>query len=686
MEFDLSPLWISLKTVLTATLIAFFLGITVARQMLNYQGKGKGLIDGLLTLPLVLPPTVVGFFLLVLFGKNSWLGRLLYLLGVNVIFSWTGTVIAATVVAFPLMYKTALGAFKQIDQNLIYAARTLGVSEGTIFWRIIFPLAWQGILGGVILAFARALGEFGATLMLAGNIPGQTQTIPLAIFFAAEGGKMDRALIWVLAIVGVSLAVVSTLNYLSEERQVVRNRRFGNFSLRLVNLRFLSFRFLSFRFLSFRFLKLVFAKLRFGIASLPQITQRYFRDNRPVGYARLRQCIISDKRRIGVPQSERSSFSRRQVPQKSSTFLKPACLEMDILKQNPGFTLSVGFTTDNNPLGILGGSGSGKSMTLGCLAGLQTPTTGRIVLNGRVLFDSEQGINVPTRKRRIGFLFQNYALFPHMSVKENIAFGLQYGRYNGFSLSKAELNHRVAEKIALVELEGLENRYPRQLSGGQQQRVALARALAIEPEALLLDEPFSALDTYLRSRIEKQLRETLATYQGVTLFVTHNLEEAYRVCKNILVFSEGRIIADGCKTEIFEHPQTLPVAQVTQCKNFSRARAISPTQVEALDWGCTLQVIEPISSQLAYVGIRAHHLIFARDENQDNCFRAWVVQTSETPHRMTVYLKLNSPPTNSKDYDLQGEVYKEKWASIKDNSYPWLVCLDPLRLLLLTDG
>lgn len=639
MEFDFSPLWISLKTVLTATPIAFFLGIIAARKMFHYQGKAKGLIDGLFTLPLVLPPTVVGFFLLVLFGKNSWLGQILYLLGVNVIFSWTGTVIAATVVAFPLMYKTSLGALKQIDQNLIYAARTLGVSEGTIFWRIIFPLAWQGILGGVILAFARALGEFGATLMLAGNIPGQTQTIPLAIFFAAEGGNMDRALIWVLALVGVSLAVVTMLNYLSDEKDVVKKRRFGN--------------------------------LRFNITNLSRITQQYFRDN-PIGDT---QSDIS----VGDGCSHGSSFSQTEIPQKS-----PVCLEMDILNQRPGFKLSVTFTTDNQPLGILGGSGSGKSMTLRCLAGLETPKTGQIVLNGRVLFDSEKGINVSTRKRRIGFLFQNYALFPHMSVKENIAFGLKYGRYNGFSLSKAELNQRVAEKVALVELQGFENRYPRQLSGGQQQRVALARALAIEPEALLLDEPFSALDAYLRSRIEKQLSETLSTYQGVTLFVTHNLEEAYRVCKNILVFSEGEIIADGSKTEIFEHPPTLEVAQITQCKNFSRARAISPTQVEALDWGCTLQTIEAIPSQLAYVGIRAHHLIFAREEKQENCLRAWVVQTSETPHRVTVYLKLHSPPTNCKDYDLQAEVYKEKWASIKDNSCPWWVYLDPLRLLLLT--
>lgn len=637
-EFELSPLWISLKTASSATLIAFVLGIIVAQQMASYQGKVKGLIDSLLTLPLVLPPTVLGFFLLLLLGKNSFFGQVLYLLGINVIFSWTATVIAATVVAFPLMYKSALGAFKQIDQNLIYAARTLGVSEGNIFWLVIFPLAWEGILGGTILAFARALGEFGATLMLAGNIPGQTQTIPLAIFFAAEGGNMDRAMLWVVMLLLISLTVVLCLNYLSDERQHLRQKRL---------------RYFSFRYLNFRYLNLRYPNLEFATDGLWQIVRRFFNSHQ--------------------------SFPKRYLSQNY-----PAFLEMEVLKHNPGFTLSVGFTTDNNPLGILGGSGSGKSMTLRCLAGLVTPTKGKIILNGRVLFDSENRINLPTRQRRIGFLFQNYALFPHMNVKENIAFGLRYGDCNNLALTKAELKHRIAEKIALVELQGLEKRYPHQLSGGQQQRVALARALAIEPEALLLDEPFSALDTYLRSRIEKQLSETLASFPGVTLFVTHNLEEAYRVCKNILVFSEGKVIANGAKTKIFQHPGNLKVAQVTQCKNFSPARAISSTQVEALDWGCTLQVREPIPSEFAYIGIRAHHLIFTNDENQNNTFPAWLVQTSETPHRMTVYLKLNSPPTNSKDYHLQAEVYKEKWVLIKDRVCPWMIRLDPLRLLLLT--
>ncbi len=216
MSMDLSPLWISTKTAFTATFITFFLGIAAAWLMAGYGGRFKGAVDSVLTLPMVLPPTVVGFFLLVLFGKNGPMGKLLDLLGTRIIFSWTATVIAATVVAFPLMYKTARGAFEQVDRNLIHAARTLGVSEWRIFWRVTVPLAWPGIAAGSVLAFARALGEFGATLMIAGNIPGKTQTIPIAIYFSAEGGEMDKALLWVVLIFIISLTVMTLMNYWNE--------------------------------------------------------------------------------------------------------------------------------------------------------------------------------------------------------------------------------------------------------------------------------------------------------------------------------------------------------------------------------------------------------------------------------------------------------------------------------------
>ncbi|ODA39267.1 molybdate ABC transporter permease subunit [Desulfosporosinus sp. BG] len=210
---DFSPLLISLRAVTLATTVTFFLGIAAACFVSGYRGKFKGLIDGVLTLPLVLPPTVVGFLLLLIFGKNGPLGKLLMSIGMTVIFSWPATVIAASVVAFPLMYRTVRSAFEQIDQNIINAARTLGVSEWKIFWKITIPLSWPGVAAGTVLAFARALGDFGATLMIGGNIPGKTLTIPAAIFFAAEGGEMRKALIWVMLIFVISLIVMTLMNY-----------------------------------------------------------------------------------------------------------------------------------------------------------------------------------------------------------------------------------------------------------------------------------------------------------------------------------------------------------------------------------------------------------------------------------------------------------------------------------------
>lgn len=213
----------------------------------------------------------------------------------------------------------------------------------------------------------------------------------------------------------------------------------------------------------------------------------------------------------------------------------------------------------------------------------------------------------------------------------------------------------------------------------------MARALAINPEVLLLDESLSALDTHLRSQIEQQLRQTLATYKGVTLFVTHNLEEAYRVCQNLLVVSEGKAIACGSKENIFQRPTTFTVAQLTGCKNFSRAKAILPEKVEATDWGCFLDVVEPIPDSLTYVGIRAYQITFPQGNNQENTFPCWLASTSETPHRMTLYLKLNESPAHSQDYHLQAEVFKDKWDTLKDRPFPWYVRLDPLRLMLTED-
>lgn len=218
---DLSPIFISLKVALTSIVFTFFLGIGMARMVVNLKSRRvKIWLDGLLTLPLVLPPTVAGFFLLYLLGVNRPIGLfLLKVFNYKIVFTWQAAVLAAVLISFPLMYRSARGAFEQVDMNLVYAARTLGLSERLIFWRILIPCAAPGILSGGVLAFARGLGEFGATAMIAGNIAGKTRTLPLAIYSGVAAGDMTGAGTYVLIIVAVSLLMVGAMNYLGTVRK-----------------------------------------------------------------------------------------------------------------------------------------------------------------------------------------------------------------------------------------------------------------------------------------------------------------------------------------------------------------------------------------------------------------------------------------------------------------------------------
>ena len=351
-------------------------------------------------------------------------------------------------------------------------------------------------------------------------------------------------------------------------------------------------------------------------------------------------------------------------------------LTATIKKKLPGFSLDVDFDADNDPLGLLGASGSGKSMTLRCIAGLDKPDSGRIVLNGNVLFDSEKGINIPCRKRKIGFLFQNYALFPHMTVRGNIGFALE-------DLEKEQRDSIVQSMIKIVKLEGLEKRVPSQLSGGQQQRVALARALAINPEALLLDEPFSALDDHLRSHMLKQLMDILLEFHGITLFVTHNIDESYRVCKNLVVLNGGSVEAIDKKEDLFLKPPTLATAQLTNCKNISRSKKLSPRKISVLDWGIELTTLDSVDDELKHVGIRAHHIRTASENDIVNVIDCWPCFTSEGPFRMTVYLSLGNEPSHLDEYQLMWDMAKEEWYELKDRLLPWKICLDPYNLILM---
>jgi molybdate transport system permease protein len=601
---DYSPLIISLATTVAATAATFLLGMLAARAMYRMRGQAlRAWIDGILTLPLVLPPTVVGFFLLLIFGRRSMIGRALEQIGVTIVFSWPATVIAATVVAFPLMYRTALGAFEQVNPTLLDAARSLGASEWTTFRRVQLPLAAPGVVAGTVLAFARALGEFGATLMLAGNIPGRTQTMPMAIFSAVEDQNTHAAFLWVALIVVLSLAIIRLLNW---QRPSPNHRR----------------------------------------------------------------------QKTACPTREEVQATELHAPIRQTGSRVPATLELTLNKSLDSFDLQIALQAGRGTLGLLGASGSGKSMTLRMIAGVTVPDSGRIVLNGRVLFDSATRQNLPAAQRRIGIVFQDYALFPHLTVEENVGFGLG-------GVSAAERRKRVNQLLELMHITELADRYPREISGGQRQRVAIARCMAIQPDALLFDEPFTALDPHLRRQMEEQLRETLATYNGVVIFVTHDMEEAFRFCSELLVLDHGRAIARGPKHELFKRPRTVVAARLTGCKNIVKAKRTAAGAMAIDAWQCTLSAASEVPQGLTHIGMRSHQIVFAEQADGENTFPCWLVATSEAPHEMTLYLHLHRAPQAGEVPHLQADVPKEQWRILCAQPQPWHIRLAPEKLLLL---
>jgi len=356
------------------------------------------------------------------------------------------------------------------------------------------------------------------------------------------------------------------------------------------------------------------------------------------------------------------------------------CLEVDIIKKLQGFELRVKFKSGNDTLGLLGASGSGKSMTLRCIAGIETPDFGRIVLNDRVLFDSEKKINMPIRERKVGFLFQNYALFPNMTVEENIGFGLIK------SISKVEKANKISKKIMDLQLNGMEKRYPYQLSGGQQQRVALARALVVDPEILLLDEPFSALDEHLRNNMIIQLMDDLVKFKGTSIFVTHNMEEAYQLCKNIIIITGGSIDAMGHKDVIFNNPPTLNAAKLTGCKNISKAKKVGINIIEAIDWGSKITFNHEIEDDITNIGIRAHYLEINDNDKNINVFDCWVVFTNEALFRTKVYLKFSKPIGNDKTYNVLWDISKEEWDLVKQKPLPLKIRINSDKVIVIRES
>ena len=345
-------------------------------------------------------------------------------------------------------------------------------------------------------------------------------------------------------------------------------------------------------------------------------------------------------------------------------------LYVDIEKTLGSFHLRVKLEARDETLALLGASGCGKSLTLKCITGIETPDAGRIEVDGQVLFDSEKKINLTPQQRRTGLLFQNYALFPHMTVLQNIRAG---AHREADKKKRAAAVAAIMERFGLTECAGL---LPHQLSGGQQQRVALARILVSSPRILLLDEPFSALDAHLRFRLEREVRQVIRQFGKTVVLVSHDRDEVFRLSDSIAIMDAGTIEVTGTKAQVFREPVTRKGAILTGCKNISGIEVLENGQVWATDWGIPLE-LPHIPAGINAVGIRMHDIRPGPGRNE---FRCRVVEEIENPFSYTLMLR---PLQGSASGLIGWETDKENWKTIRSQEIG--ISLPPEDLLLLKD-
>lgn len=302
-------------------------------------------------------------------------------------------------------------------------------------------------------------------------------------------------------------------------------------------------------------------------------------------------------------------------------------LSVSIKKHFPAFTLDVNIEAGNETLGWLGESGCGKSLTMRCIAGIETPDEGKIVVNGKTFFEREAGkrptVNLSPQERKTALLFQNYMLFPNLTVAENVAAGIDR------KLPKEERESQVNAELKRFGLDGFDKRYPSQLSGGQQQRVALARMLAAKPDILMLDEPFSALDAHLKGALEQNLAGLFETFHGTILYVSHDIDEALRFCDRIAVIEKGHVMEVSTGNNLVNNPQSAASIKLSGCKNATPARRINDHRVFLPAWGIEVETDKPVQENLTCMGVRAFFLEQAKEPGR-NTYRVRVVRTSDS--------------------------------------------------------
>ena len=345
------------------------------------------------------------------------------------------------------------------------------------------------------------------------------------------------------------------------------------------------------------------------------------------------------------------------------------------IKKNMGsFSLDMQFQTEAKRLGILGESGAGKSMCLKAIAGILKPDEGEIYIGENCVFSKERKLNLPPQKRKVGYLFQSYALFPHMSVWENLSVSLRG--------SKEEKEEKISSILEKMELKGMEKRLPGRLSGGQQQRAALARILVGEPEIILLDEPFSALDFSLRDRMQEELMRHLEDFQGSCIMVSHSRDELYRFSEELLIVEKGRILCQGETKSLFRNPRKRAAAALTGCKNISQAEKRGEHRIFASDWGIELQFDKEIPDGLSSVGYRAHDFtpLFSEEERGTNCIPVHLESIAEYPFEKNFYFRAKEG---------RGRIVfmeqRESFAKWEQLGTPKYLKVDTEKLLLLED-
>lgn len=346
-------------------------------------------------------------------------------------------------------------------------------------------------------------------------------------------------------------------------------------------------------------------------------------------------------------------------------------VQVDIRRKLGDFSMDIRFASDSRRIGILGASGCGKSMMLKSIAGIELPDDGRIEISGRVFFDRAAKVNLKPQKRRVGYLFQNYALFPTMTVSQNIAAGVRGNR--------AEKDRRVSEMIRKFRLQGLEEHLPGQLSGGQQQRAALARIMAYEPEVILLDEPFSALDMHLKDQLERELAEMLWDYPGIVFLVSHNRDEVYRFCEELAVIDQGKTAVFGKTKDIFSDPVSKEAARLTGCKNVSRLKKIDAHHGRVPGWGVEIRTKNAIPEYAEWIGYRAHDFVPLWGKKPgENRLRSDIVGQAELPFERNYYIR-----GGKEDETVCWFVQRENIALLEERGLPDYLELKEEKMLFL---